>query len=100
MIAGAELIVTVLGRGLSSKPPIEVEALWASLSAQVLRHEFMPAAAGASCACHRYWISTSESLQVVRTVAQQLKAVYDVAVLPASMHAFTPRLAAFDLDST
>lgn len=92
-------MVALLGN-FSAEPPSEIEDLWPVLSARILGHEFVPAGAVASCACHRYCVTTVEDLGAVRERVREFHAPYDVAIQPASMRALFPRLIAFDLDST
>lgn len=99
MSSDPELVVALLGK-FSADPPAEVAELWSMLSARIIQHEFVPAGAIATCACHRYSISARGDLGTVRTQLGGLPLPHDVAVLPKSSREFNPRLIAFDLDST
>jgi phosphoserine phosphatase len=99
MASGSEFVVCLLGNQIAAISADELNPLWPSLDAQVLRHEFVPAGVIAGCACYRFSITTTQNLQALRSRARELHTDYDIAVLPASF-SVKPRMIAFDLDST
>lgn len=96
----SEFVINILARDLNQTLGNWEKRFLSDLDAPASNHEYIPAGQVASCACHRYRITSERSLQDLRTLGRHHASEADIAVQPASAHELRPRLIAFDLDST